>query len=355
MRILIYEHLCSTGGMQPGIPAPPSLLREGKAMLEALISDFASLPDCEICLPLPAIEDCRLPSSVEVLASSANSGHLPSEWFRGLDAALIVAPELGNLLEQFTHQLESVPLFNLGSNSAAVRIAGDKWLTFQILQRNSIPTIPTWFLSSEESEGDTFASLRTSLPTNAPVIIKPRWGAGSQELSCWRSLPSRQELIQLQNSSSWLQNMLIQPFVTGRMLSVGVFCGGDGVTCLSLPVTDQLLSPPQSFEYTGGIVPSVSLRGISHLADRVRLRAEQACRAIPGLRGYVGVDLILPAQSDDPLICEINPRLSTSYLGYRALSRTNLAAFWLDPAHARVDMQSEPLRFSCEGEIEVLN
>jgi predicted ATP-grasp superfamily ATP-dependent carboligase len=50
------------------------------------------------------------------------------------------------------------------------------------------------------------------------------------------------------------------------------------------------------------------------------------------LQGYVGVDLVLGAAEDasgDHAI-EINPRLTTSYIGLRRLSRNNLARAWLD-------------------------
>jgi hypothetical protein len=57
---------------------------------------------------------------------------------------------------------------------------------------------------------------------------------------------------------------------------------------------------------------------------------ELACSAaklIPGLRGYVGVDLVLTGESAQVL--EINPRLTTSYVGLRQVSETNLAgAIW---------------------------
>jgi hypothetical protein len=53
--------------------------------------------------------------------------------------------------------------------------------------------------------------------------------------------------------------------------------------------------------------------------------------------GYLGVDLVLgndPAGSGDVVI-EINPRLTTSYVGLRALSRVNLAATMIAVACGR--------------------
>jgi predicted ATP-grasp superfamily ATP-dependent carboligase len=45
---------------------------------------------------------------------------------------------------------------------------------------------------------------------------------------------------------------------------------------------------------------------LASLADRI-------AAAIPGLWGYVGVDLVLTR--DGPVVLEINPRLTTSYCG----------------------------------------
>ena len=50
--------------------------------------------------------------------------------------------------------------------------------------------------------------------------------------------------------------------------------------------------------------------------------ARRAVEALAGLRGYVGVDVVL---GDNDQVIEINPRLTTSYVGLRALAETNLA------------------------------
>ena len=54
---------------------------------------------------------------------------------------------------------------------------------------------------------------------------------------------------------------------------------------------------------------------------------------MPGLSGYVGVDVVLGNDGRDWAI-EINPRLTTSYVGLRALAGFNLAEAML--AVARV-------------------
>ena len=51
--------------------------------------------------------------------------------------------------------------------------------------------------------------------------------------------------------------------------------------------------------------------------------ASSASKLIPGLNGYVGVDMILTDGSFQ--LVEINPRLTTSYIGLRQVARMNPA------------------------------
>ena len=98
------------------------------------------------------------------------------------------------------------------------------------------------------------------------------------------------------------------------------------LTFLALPAAAQDLSAEGRFQYRGGslpLAPPLTLRA-QHLARR-------AVEAVPGLRGYVGVDLLLGEAGDgsQDWAVEINPRLTTSYVGLRALAQTNLAELLL--------------------------
>ena len=82
--------------------------------------------------------------------------------------------------------------------------------------------------------------------------------------------------------------------------------------------------------------------------------AVQACRVLPGLRGFVGVDLVLG--DADVFVVEVNPRLTTAYLGVRAAVDENVAALALAacagklPAPPRVRRR---VRFSASGDVVV--
>jgi predicted ATP-grasp superfamily ATP-dependent carboligase len=77
-----------------------------------------------------------------------------------------------------------------------------------------------------------------------------------------------------------------------------------------------------------------------------------ACEAIPGLRGYVGVDLVL--SDTDAVLIEINPRLTTAYVGLRRALEQNVAALIVDacagslPAPPR---RCRHVRFTAAGRV----
>src|SRR5690606_12036712 len=92
-----------------------------------------------------------------------------------------------------------------------------------------------------------------------------------------------------------------------------------------LPPARQLLSDDACLRYEGGIVP-----WSTPAAEAMQQIVRRCCEQVEGLRGYIGFDFVLPeATPDQPLLVEINPRLCTSYLGYRRLTDDNLAAVML--------------------------
>ena len=84
---------------------------------------------------------------------------------------------------------------------------------------------------------------------------------------------------------------------------------------------EQFVSLPGNFRYVGGRSPLPE-----PLADRALRIARQAISCVSGLGGYVGVDMVLgsPPDGSRDFVIEINPRLTTSYIGLRTLCEDNL-------------------------------
>jgi predicted ATP-grasp superfamily ATP-dependent carboligase len=132
--------------------------------------------------------------------------------------------------------------------------------------------------------------------------------------------------------------VIAQPFIEGIPVGVSLVARAGvrgravaGALCV-LGVSLQTLRGRVFLEYTGGAAP---VRGRhERVAARAARRAAAALqRAAGDLRGPVGVDLVLTSRG--AVVIEINPRLTTSFIGLRRLARTNPARYLLDGAAGR--------------------
>lgn len=298
MRIFVYEHLCASG-----IPdAEQSSLRtEGWAMLAAVLDDFARLPGVEARTLLTAPPAGTPAWTWQLIRPGAAEAAFHAE-ARAADFMLVIAPEFDDILETRCRWVEEAGGRLLGPSSAAVALTGDKLALGQHLRAHGAPTPECRLLQAAE-------------PWSIfPAVVKPRHGAGSQDTF----LVHRPEQLAVAEHHN---DMLVQPFVPGQAASVSFLIGAGH----HVPLTpaEQHLSTDGRFHYLGGRVPLAPEQ-----AERAIRVAERAVRVVPGLNGYVGVDVVLgpPADGSADQVIEINPRLTTSYVGLRALARDNLAA-----------------------------
>jgi hypothetical protein len=142
------------------------------------------------------------------------------------------------------------------------------------------------------------------------------------------------------------EHLLLETYVPGQPASVAVLVADDSAT--ALPVCLQRLSDDGRFRYLGGSLPV--------LGPQARLAQEVAVRAvgcIPALRGYVGVDLVLHADGTGVTVVEINPRLTTSYVGLRAALEVNLMAVVIGERHEelRGPKRIRRISFTSDGQV----
>lgn len=316
MRVLLVEY--ATGGGLVGGPAEDGLLAEGMAMLTALLADFAAVEGCE----LVTFADRRLGSAAmgrlqaeapRARVEAVEPGGLTAAvetWVEWADAALIVAPESGGVLASLTAVVEGAGKQNLGSSSRGVRLAGDKLLCAERLQAAGIPVPPF----RPVAPGD-------SLPPEGwplPVVVKPRDGCGAEEVRV------------LRRPAEWGGGAghMVQAHVPGVHASASLLVSGGRAVGLSLNGQRMHLEGDR-YRYEGGRVPL-----LHPLGGRALAVACAAAEAIPGLGGYVGVDLVLADR--EAYVIEVNPRVTTAYVGLRRVYPANLAAAILDAARGRL-------------------
>jgi predicted ATP-grasp superfamily ATP-dependent carboligase len=332
-RIFIVEYVA--GGGLAGQPLPSSLLAEGAAMLHAAAADFAALGAGNVITLRDARLDVTLPATTVHLVQPGLFDDAVDAALRACDAALVIAPETGGVLASLTARVEAAGVLNLGSSSAGVRIAGDKLTTIARLARAGVTVPPT----------RPVATAAEAAAHGFPLVLKPRDGAGAVGLRLVRRPAELDARWGEASAEATGAGLLAQPYVAGEQASVSLLCTGAGAHVLSL--NSQEIVEGERFEYRGGVVP------LEHRDQgRALAAATAAAHAIPGLRGYVGVDLVL---ADEPTVMEVNPRLTTAYTGLRRAVDVNLAALLLDAARGRtpvIPSLVRRVRFDAAGHVE---
>lgn len=352
MKLFVYEHV--TGGGLAEAPLPSSLAREGAAMLRAVLADLAAVSGVSVV----ATVDERLAGSfppeltdrVELVVARTRADMCES--FDRLasctDGSLIIAPETEGVLLERTLRASELGARVLGSSAAAIRMTSDKLELAHCLSGQVIPCVPA-------------VPYRPGLtpPFPPPWVLKPRDGAGSTDCFLLSELSDLLE----PSDQVVLEDAILTPYIAGRAASVLVIVGENDV--YPLVPGEQTLSDDGWFRYLGGIVPLPSDAGpstahSSTAENRAIQLARRAIGAVPGLAGFVGVDLILGRDRDGrpgpvDTVVEINPRLTTSYVGLRALARENLAERWLEAMLGQpvrpITWHAGEVRFSASGEV----
>ncbi len=345
MRVFVYEYTCA-GASQS---FAKSLGVEGWAMLSAVVGDFRRIPGVEVISFLAGND----------LPETRFLGFLPSfpcidpleeeksfrELARKADFTLVIAPEFDGILAQRCQWVKEAGGRLLGPSVTAVRLTADKYALAHFLQARKVPTPECWLLGSNSSE--VFQA--PEVCCQFPAVLKPRFGAGSLATYFLRSAIELAPVSAAVRHEGFNGDMISQPFVPGQAASVAFLIGSK--QRLSLLPASQNLSEDGRFHYQGGTVPLPA-----ELAHRARRLATNAIDQIPGLLGYVGVDLVLGSGSDcsQDYVIEINPRLTTSYVGLRALAETNLAEALLDVAigkEASLKWGPGPIDFHSDGRL----
>lgn len=248
-------------------------------MLDAVRADFERIPDVMVTTELGA----------------------------GVGAwALIIAPEFDDHLRRLSQDVLDRGGRLLGSSPAAIRLAADKFALAEFWHARGVPHPRTAVMED-----------RRAPSWQMPWVVKPRYGAGSQATYLVRSRTEFENARRACQSEVPGGEFVVQECIPGGAVSVALLMR-DTQTVPLVPCW-QHLSTDGRFRYLGGSLPVPS-----PLAERAVAVARAAVADIDGLRGYIGVDLILGPDGSDFAI-EINPRLTTSYLGLRQLCEQNLA------------------------------
>ncbi len=334
MRIFLYEFVTGGGmfSMAPGEVPSGSLLHEGAAMFASLAEDFARVPDTEVV----ALYDARLATTdfSGVERHPVTSAEDASSRFDALaataDWTIVIAPEFDEYLLSRTRGVEELGGRLLSPDSRVVRLGTYKESTVAHLANHGIRT----------PRGCRF-SAGSQIPADLrfPGVLKPHDGAGSQGI---QRIENRESFPIIAEGTFRLEE-----FQPGTTASVAVLCGPN--SRIALPACRQNLAEDGSFAYLGGKVPlDEPLRG---RAERLAL---EVAATLQDCRGYIGIDMVLGDSAELDTVIELNPRMTTSYVGLRRLARGNLASAMIEVAEGKTPdlcFDAGPVEFLADGTI----
>ncbi len=306
MNLLVCEFI--TGGGLLGQELPAGLAAEGELMLQTLLYDLAR---CE-GVQLSCTRDARLPALPVSITSQTLSGtdSLPTwlaESVHAYDAIWLIAPETDALLYRLVSLIEQQGVDSTGCSAAAIWICTDKRRTAERLAEAGISVVPG--IESVDSVTDD----------GQGWVLKPVDGAGSEQTFLCKTRHALCDRLKTLNP----QRFLIQPYISGQVASMSLFCADGKVYLLAVNQQDVVIEDDRLK------LRAIRVNGLVSEYQRCLVLAEAINGAISGLKGYVGVDFILTEAG--PVVLEINPRLTSSYAGLAQSTGLNLAALSLNP------------------------
>ena len=337
MQIFLYEW-ASGGGLvnEPGA-LPASLVREGVTMIGALAADLMRISGARVtALRDPRVVQLALGGGQAIdVQSAAEHRHEFERLAAEADATILIAPEFDGILLKAAQRAVACGGRLHSPSPEFIRLTADKHETCERLAAAGV-RVPDGILLEPEQK----------LPAgfSYPAVLKPVDGAGSQDTLLVAGV--------YDDPPPYAWTRRLEQYISGLAVSVAFLCGPAGRLPL-VPCT-QRISEDGRFRYRGGELPLAE-----GLAERAVALSGKAVSALPGARGYVGVDLILgrdPGGEEDVVI-EINPRLTTSYVGLRAAAKQNLAAAMLHVAageSALVEFSDRALEFDAAGNVSFL-
>jgi predicted ATP-grasp superfamily ATP-dependent carboligase len=308
LKLLVFEYANAIGLEDPATTV------EGTHMLDGLLADLNHIGADYIIS-----EDSKIKYPVNIAEGNCNPLVIDEELLPWLEenvtrfeACLPVAPEEDLILYEITKILEKNKVKTIGSSSEAVLACSDKFETYNIL-KDDLPIIETEkvFFSNLKDYKDIFSNGRD-------MLVKPADGVSCSGVRVVRSYADFIKASANLKRTTNLPYFLLQDRVKGKSTSVSILSTGEEAIPLSLN-RQNIDFNEGKLVYNGGEVPYEH-----NLSDDAKDIAKRTVRSIKGLKGYVGVDLLLDDTNEEIYILEINPRLTTSYVALRRLLNFNL-------------------------------
>ena len=313
-RILVHEFVSASA-----LPADDALMAAGRAMRDALVDDLSALPGLLLSVVVGPAAPLQRSDVTPVWATPGEDplALLAREALRH-DRVWVVAPETGGLLAR-CQALVGSPRW-VGCDAASLRVASSKRATLAALQRQAIAT---------PRDGEWAVCARR-------WVVKPDDGAGATATRCHDLAAGASA--EATRREGLGEVVTLEPWVDGEALSLSLLCQCGQAELLSVNRQQVRINADGVVHFDG--VCALGVDAASPATPVLRDLSTRVARALPGLCGFVGVDLVWHAQRG-PVVIEVNPRLTCAYVGLSRRLGRNLAGEILSGQPAPLAMCTE--------------
>ena len=267
------------------------------------------------------------------------------------NSAIFISAENNNNLYNITKILEENDVKIYNSSAEACLKASDKYETYESLPME-IPQ-PRSFRFKIDSKGywkraieNLHEKWQSADPlTPLKLIIKPLMGVDCEDIVVIEKIEDL--TLDLDKIFKPGSRVLVQEFIEGTDISVSLI--SDGKKAIPISLNRQYVElKDDKGTYLGGKLPFES-----EFKEEAFEIAKNAVEAIEGMKGFVGVDMLINADEKDVYsvyLLEINSRFTTPYVGLSKIANFNIGKTIIDLVDGNVNI--DELDVSLDGEIE---
>jgi hypothetical protein len=267
--------------------------------------------------------------------------------------AIFIAAENNNNLYNITKILEENNVKTYTSTSEACFKSSDKYETYDSLP-NNIPQ-PRSFRFKIDPRGywkRAIENLHEKWQAEDPLtplklIIKPLTGVDCEDIVIIEKIEDL--TLDLDKIFKPGSRILVQEYIEGTDISVSLI--SDGKKAIPISLNQQFIElKDDKGRYLGGKIPYES----EYEKEAFDI-AVAAVESMDGLKGFVGVDLIINADEKDiysVYLLEINSRFTTPYVGLKQISNINIGKTIIDLIDEKIAI--DDLDISLDGGVEFI-
>lgn len=346
-NLFIFEYVSGGGFNQMEIPS--SLFCEGYGMLKSIILDFKKLN-----LTISTLLDHRIFFLSSYLkADNIKETRVEDDYIelfkaevKKCDYCFIIAPEFSRILYTLTKIVKDYNRKLLSVDLEGIQLGMSKFETYKFFKKNKINTPLTYRIPFKGKSLDfNFISQKFD-ELKSPIIIKPDDGVGAENIYYIESESQLSKFIHEHiNKLEKDRCYILQEFIEGEDLSISLIAHKELLdkfdkNHLILAINSQninIKNQKVKSEYFGGYTPVNDLHiQISSILEKFDFTK---------FNGFFGIDFIRKADNSIFFI-ELNPRLTTSYIGVRKILSYNPTDVITNFNFKLVDSEKSPININ---------